>query len=124
MRRYFLDRDEPAMAARFRPSSMEFVRSLGGDPLTLVSEMPLFLVPTNTQPGDGEGSGEERPPLPMDLSSRRQFNAWALRVHRERGPEALDQRVAELGIRAMALRDQMALQLAYLDEALAAVATD
>jgi len=124
MRRYFLDRDEPTMAARFRPSSMEFVRSLGGDPLTLVSEMPLFLVPVTTQPGGSEGFGEERPPLPMDLSSRRRFSAWALRVHREQGPETLDRSVAQLGIRAMALRDQMALQLAYLDEALAAVAAD
>ena len=41
-------------AALFRPSSMEFVRSLGDDPLTLVSEMPLFLVP--------ESSGEQRAP--------------------------------------------------------------
>lgn len=42
MRAYFLERDDPAMAAKFLPSSMEFVQSLGGDPLCMVSEMPLF----------------------------------------------------------------------------------
>ena len=31
-------------AALFSDSSMEYVRSLGGDPLCLVTEMPLFLV--------------------------------------------------------------------------------
>ena len=45
MRRHFLDRGDPETAAVFRPSSMEYVRSLGGDPLTFVSEMPLFLLP-------------------------------------------------------------------------------
>ena len=45
MRRYFLDLGDPDTAARFRPSSMESVRALGGDPLTLVTEMPLFITP-------------------------------------------------------------------------------
>jgi hypothetical protein len=40
------------MAARFRDSSMEFVRSLGGDPLCLVTEIPLFRVP-NSAPTPG-----------------------------------------------------------------------
>ena len=39
------ERNDPGMAAKFRPSSMEYVRSLGGDPFTMVSEMPLFLRP-------------------------------------------------------------------------------
>ena len=45
MRDHFLGLGDPDTAARFRPSSMETIRSLGGDPLTLVSEMPLFLTP-------------------------------------------------------------------------------
>ncbi|MEL7059045.1 MAG: M14 family zinc carboxypeptidase, partial [Acidobacteriota bacterium] len=45
MREHFLTAGDPATAALFRPSSMELARSLGGDPLTLVSEMPLFLLP-------------------------------------------------------------------------------
>jgi len=43
MREHFLAAGDPATAARFRPSSMETIRALGGDPLTLVSEVPLFL---------------------------------------------------------------------------------
>ncbi len=43
MRRHFLGLGDAATAARFRPSSMEAVRALGGDPLTLVTELPLFL---------------------------------------------------------------------------------
>lgn len=77
MAQHFRRLGDPATAALFRPSSMETVRSFGGDPLTLVSEMPLFL----------EGTAEETP-IPM------------------------------------ALRDQMRLQLAYLQEALAAVEAD
>ncbi|MDX1546774.1 MAG: M14 family zinc carboxypeptidase [Rhodothermales bacterium] len=53
MRAHFLARGEPAMANRFHDSSMEFVRSLGGDPLCLVTELPLFVIPsaTNRAPG-------------------------------------------------------------------------
>jgi hypothetical protein len=43
MKRYFIERNDSEMAERFRPSSMECIRSLGGNPLTLVSEMPLFI---------------------------------------------------------------------------------
>jgi hypothetical protein len=45
MRNHFLSASDPATAALFRPSSMEYVRSLGGDPFTFVSEIPLFLTP-------------------------------------------------------------------------------
>ncbi len=51
MREHFLAAGDPDTAARFRPSSMETIRALGGDPLTLVSEVPLFL-----------GAGREAPP--------------------------------------------------------------
>jgi hypothetical protein len=46
MAAFFEARGEDDVAARFRPSSMETIRALGGDPLTLVTEMPLFLVST------------------------------------------------------------------------------
>lgn len=45
MRCYFEAFGDEAMAARFHSSSMEWVRSLGGDPLCLVTELPLFLLP-------------------------------------------------------------------------------
>ncbi len=45
MRYYFRTRQaDPEMAACFHDSSMEYVRSLGGDPLCLVTELPLFLL--------------------------------------------------------------------------------
>jgi hypothetical protein len=44
MRFFFRARGDEAMAARFHDSSMEFARSLGGDPLCLVTELPLFVV--------------------------------------------------------------------------------
>ena len=44
MRAHFEALGEPATAARFHDSSMEFVRTLGGNPLCLVTELPLFVV--------------------------------------------------------------------------------
>lgn len=43
MAEHFLRRGDRGTAALFRPSSMEFVRSLGGDPLCLVTEVPSFV---------------------------------------------------------------------------------
>jgi hypothetical protein len=79
MRDHFLALGEPETASLFRPSSMEMVRSLGGDPLTFVSEMPLFLAPA---------AGRDAP---------------------------------DDEIRPMPLADQMAFQLAFLEECLTAV---
>ncbi|MCZ6794874.1 MAG: M14 family zinc carboxypeptidase [Planctomycetota bacterium] len=44
MRRHFEELGDRTTAGLFRPSSMEFVASLGGAPLAMVSEVPLFLV--------------------------------------------------------------------------------
>ncbi|MHC4937904.1 MAG: M14 family zinc carboxypeptidase [Planctomycetota bacterium] len=41
MREFF--KDDPEIAEKFHLNSMEFVRSLGGDPLCLVTEIPLFV---------------------------------------------------------------------------------
>src|SRR5947199_244219 len=43
MVRWFEERNDPETAAKFRPSSMEYVRSLGGDPFTMVSEKVSIL---------------------------------------------------------------------------------
>ncbi|HVG08799.1 MAG TPA: M14 family zinc carboxypeptidase [Thermoanaerobaculia bacterium] len=97
---WFEERGDPAAAAKFRPSSMEYVRSLGGDPFTFVSEMPLFLRPL---PEGDTG----RPDDPI-------FRAWLERV-------ALS---GDDQVRGMPIRDQMRLQLAFLDEALQAARGD
>ena len=44
MKEHFEKLSEPQEAEKFLPSSMEYVASLGGDPLCMVSEIPLFLV--------------------------------------------------------------------------------
>lgn len=101
MRAFFLGRGEPQTAALFRPNSMEYVRSLGGDPLTIVTEMPLFLLPAKEAAAD----------------VRRRL-ARALGKDDRAGLERL---AADLGIRAMPIRDQARLQLAFFEQALAAV---
>ena len=68
MRQHFLDRGDPDTAARFRPSSLEAVRALGGDPLTLVTEMPLFITP-------GVGA-EVGPPDPVLMRWRERVAGW------------------------------------------------
>jgi hypothetical protein len=106
MAAYFLERGDPETAAKFRPSSMEYARSLGGDPLTMVSEMPLFLTPPAAGP-DTFGD----PALRAELA----------RLSLTTSPEELRAEAGRRGLRGMPLRDQMRLQLAYLDEALTAV---
>jgi hypothetical protein len=44
MKQFFLDKNDPETAAKFKPTSMQFVQSLGGDPLCIVSELPLFYI--------------------------------------------------------------------------------
>lgn len=92
---WFEERGDLETAAKFRPTSMEYVRSLGGDPFTFVSEMPLFLRPL---PEGDTG----RPDDPV-------FRSWL-----EKAAFSGADRVP-----GMPIRDQMRLQLAFLDEALA-----
>ena len=92
---------DPATAALFRPSSMELVRSLGGDPLTLVSEMPLFLVPAE----HFAGGDLIRPKIVRQLLM-------------ERDRDGIRTLAEQAGVDAMAIDDQMRLQLEYLQAAL------
>ncbi|HKV11745.1 MAG TPA: M14 family zinc carboxypeptidase [Thermoanaerobaculia bacterium] len=103
---YFEERGDPETAAKFRPSSMEYVRSLGGDPFTLVSEMPLFLRPLE----EGETGRPDDP----------HFQAFLGRLA-GKSPEEIHAEAARVGVRGMPLRDQLRLQLAFLGEALRAV---
>ena len=107
MRDHFLERGDPGMAAKFRPSSMEYVRSLGGDPFTMVSEMPLFLRPPQEQEAGRQDDHH--------------FKAALGKLALGKDPEAVRAEAARQGIRGMPVRDQMRLQLAFLGEALAAV---
>jgi hypothetical protein len=114
MRDYFLARDDPDTAGRFRPSSMEAIRSLGGDPLTLVSEMPLFLIP-----GAGESPG---PPDPVLEAWKQRIVAWRAALSEpvsDHGELAAE--MFEAGLRAMPVRHQMELQWTFIAAGLAEV---
>jgi len=106
MVRWFEGRNDPETAAKFRPSSMEYVRSLGGDPFTLVSEMPLFLRPL--EPGE-----TGRPDDPR-------FRAFLDRIAGRSAGEVRSE-MEKSGVRGMPIRDQMRLQLEFLSEALGVV---
>ncbi len=67
MREHFLAAGDPEAAARFRPSSMETIRALGGDPLTLVSEVPLFLGASR------DADADELRPVPVADQMRLQW---------------------------------------------------
>jgi hypothetical protein len=113
MAAWFQRRGEPETAALFRPSSMELARSLGGDPLTVVSEMPLFLL-------EPEGTGG--PPFRPGTEGGRELRRWLDRLVAEEGEDA--ERLASRGVRPMPLGDQMRLQLALIDAGLSSVVSD
>ena len=121
MRRHFLDLGDPETAARFRPSSMEALRALGGDPLTLVTEMPLFVTP-------GVGA-ELGPPDPALIRWRERIAGWEARLRgvAEAGDEAarveaaVREEAGQAGLRAMPVKDQMRFQWAFIREGLRAV---
>ncbi len=97
---------DPATAALFRPSSMEFVRSLGGDPLTLVSEMPLFLLPAECW----QAEDLICPPAVRELAAAAAGG----------DPEHIRNTGERLGVRPMPIADQMRLQLEFLQAGLRA----
>jgi hypothetical protein len=102
MRGHFEALGDRETAARFRPSSMEAMRSLGGDPLTLVSEMPLFLTP-----GVGEEVG---PPDPAAEAWRARIADWRSRLAAGADANTISSEAAATGMTAMPIRDQMNLQ--------------
>jgi hypothetical protein len=112
MREHFRDRGDDATAARFGDSSMELARNLGGDPLCMVTELPLWLVRSGSiedapgkphalfafqeaveqarqalQSGDADGAlaavGDfELEPVPIHTAARLQLRAIALGLER------------------------------------------
>ncbi len=127
MRRHFLDLGDSQTAARFRPSSMEAVRALGGDPLTLVTEMPLFITP-------GVGA-ELGPPDPVLMRWRERIAVWEARLRAADNSQAsaaaggeekmaareettVREEMAAAGLAAMPVSDQMRFQWAFIREGL------
>ncbi|PQJ33293.1 peptidase M14 [Salinibacter sp. 10B] len=110
MRTYFQAQDDPATARQFHDSSMEFVMSLGGDPLAMVTELPLFLV-ENEDPTPG------RPDQYLALRER----LPEVKARLEQGKE-VDDLLAPFKLRPVPLDVAMRLQLQALELGLEAVA--
>ena len=106
MREHFLGIGDAGTADLFRPSSMEAVRSLGGDTLTLVSEMPLFIAP-----GVGEQLG---PPDPVAAEWKERIEGWKLELQQGADPAEIDSAASGHGLGPMPIRDQMILQWAFI----------
>ncbi len=106
MRDHFLAKGDPDTAARFRPSSMETIRGLGGDPLTLISELPLFLTPRV-----GEDPG---PPDPEAERWKKRVADWRRVMVAEGSAASVREDAHRAGLRSMPTRDQLALQWALI----------
>lgn len=111
MRDFFERKGDPATAALFHPCSMEYVASLGGDPLTLVSELPLFLLrvphPWSDPPGEATPYLRFRDRVPGGLAQ----DAGGR-------PDALDALLREFQVEPAPLQAQVRLQTALVLEAL------
>lgn len=103
MRAYFETRGEPEVAALFRDSSMEFARSLGGDPLTLVTEIPLFTL---------AGSAEHEPGKPTTYLEWKEALP-GIRRKLARG-KPIDDALASFFVQPVPLADAIALQLSAI----------
>jgi len=101
--------DDPSMAARFRPSSMEFVQSLGGDPLCMVSELPLFRI------------GKRSPSLSESIYWPVIERFKALRGNGAIAPVAVEAFAQEFEIEPVPIATQSALQTGMIMEALSAL---
>lgn len=103
MRTFFRAKGESAMARRFHDSSMEFVASLGGDPLSLVTEIPLFLV-----------RNEDPTPRCPDRYLELRERLPEIRARLERG-EDIDDLLAPFHLRPVPLEGAMHLQFRALE---------
>ena len=106
MKLFFLELNDEETAAKFRPSSMEFVRTLGKDSLTLVSEMPLFIVP-----GVGKELG---PPDPVAEEWKERIGDWGKRLMQGEDESRISAEATQAGLKPMAIDDQMKLQWQFI----------
>lgn len=106
MRQHFEELGDDETAAKFRPSSMETIRSLRGDPLTLVSEMPLFITP-----GVGEQLG---PPDPAAEEWKARIAEWRAQLAGGSPPREIAAAASRAGLRPMPVHDQMTLQWTFI----------
>ena len=117
MRQHFTSLGDPATAALFHQSSMEYVRSLGGDPLCLVTELPLFVLTGQV--------GQPQPGVPTTyLKFRELLPQLRLKVERGDPLDAIVELVAPFGLQPLALDTAVRLQLRALELGLATIASE
>jgi hypothetical protein len=101
MAQHFIAKGDAETASRFRPSSMESIRTLGGDALTLVTEIPLFVLP---------GVGETVSPSdPAADRWRSRLENWREQISSGNG-DAIAGEIESAGIRPVPITHQMQLQ--------------
>jgi hypothetical protein len=109
MRAFFRAQDDEAMAQRFHDSSMEYVRSLGGDPLCLVTELPLFVL------------ARQQPHAPGVPATYLAFREHLSELQLQSGPDDLDEALAPFKLTPLDLGTAMRLQFRALSLGLDAV---
>ena len=107
MREFFRDQGERMAAGHFQLSSFELARSLGGNPLCLVTELPLFVL--GRKPGDTSAQPTSY------LTFQERLPEFAMRVH---AGQPIDDVLAESTVRAVPLPVAVRLQLVAIELAL------
>jgi hypothetical protein len=108
MRAFFDDENDPEMAAKFLPSSMEVAMATGDDPLCMVSELPLFLLDMPSSIKD-----------PVLFRFRDALND----ARAEGGPEAIQKLIRDFRLRTVPIATQIQLQFTMMVRALHHVAS-
>lgn len=109
MRDHFLAEHDGDTAALFHDSSMEYVRSLGGDPLCLVTELPLFLLHRTEPP---------QPGVPTTfMRFKKQLPRWRAMLQRRRLDD-VRRELAPFAPQPLPLPTAARLQLTLIDIAL------
>ena len=116
MRKYFLDSNDHETADKFYPSSMEIMRRLSSDCLTLVSEMPLFLLP--------DVGLELGPPDSAAMKWKTQVEQWRCRMLTGIAVEQLREEIESSGFKPMPILDQMQFQWHFINAGIEQVLCD
>ena len=107
MKKFFLEQGDEEMASKFYPSSMEVMRNFSTDCLTVVSEMPLFILPDV-----GEELG---PPDPKALEWKERIEGWMNNPENEKG---ILEDAHKFGLKPMNIQHQMLFQWDFVMNAL------
>ncbi|ACF14557.1 peptidase M14 carboxypeptidase A [Chloroherpeton thalassium ATCC 35110] len=112
MRKFFLEQNDPDTARLFHQTSMEYVKSLGGSPLCLVTELPLFEVKKRGEKVKLKGVPEAY----LKLKSR--LPEMKLRLERN---ETIDDLLDDFEIKSLPIATAVKIQLHTIELALKSV---